>query len=113
MLTRMERARSRVDALVAYFRQSYTDPPAWPDSSAPYSAQASRAALRERADPAQIAGFELESPYWQMSDDKVQLQAAYRIGSDHDRGERGLLRVGMVWTNESWSLTRVELEPFQ
>lgn len=113
MLTRMERARGRVDALVEYFRQPYTDPPAWPDATAPYSAQASRAALRERADPAQIAGFELESPYWQMSDDKVQLQAAYRIGSGHGSGERGLLRVGMVWTNESWRLTRVELEPFQ
>lgn len=110
---RMEAARTRVDELVAYFRASDDNRPIWPDAVVPHSAQTSRAELRERNSMALMSSFELESPYWKMSDARIEIQVAYRAGWNRDLAERGLLRATMVWSDQTWQFTRIELEPFR
>jgi len=113
MLTRMEIARVQIDTLAAYFQGQDVSLSNGPDAFANTGAEASRAALRERAGTSTITGFELESPFWRMSSERVDLEAAYRAGSGHGNDERGLLRVGMQWNDQAWRFVRVELEPFR
>ena len=112
-VSRMEAARTRVDELAAYFRAPGDEQPNWPDAGAAHGAQASRASLRERNGMALVPSFELDSPYWKMTDTQVEIQVAYRAGSSRDLAERGLLRAAMVWSDQAWQFTRIELEPFR
>jgi len=113
MLTRMEIARVQIDTLTAYFQGQDGSLTNEPDAFANTGAEVSRAALRERAGTSTITDFALESPFWRMSSERVDLEAAYRAGSGHGNDERGLLRVGMQWNDRAWRFVRVELEPFR
>lgn len=111
MVARIDVAREHVRQLVAYYRRIDGGAPHWPDAHAPYSAQQTRYALRERNGLPLAARFTLDTPQWRMSSEAVAVEAGYRVGRERGVAERGLLRVSMVWGDDAWLFTRVELEP--
>lgn len=113
MVARIDVAREHVRQLVSYYRRTDAGEPHWPDAHAPYSAQQTRLALRERNGLPLAARFTLDTPQWRMSSEAVAVEAGYRVGRDRGIAERGLLRVDMVWGEDAWQFTRVELEPQQ
>ncbi|MEJ5207474.1 DnaJ domain-containing protein [Denitratimonas sp. CY0512] len=113
LITRIDDARGQVRALEEYFRSVDADYPDWQDADAPHNAQHMREQLRERLGLAAATSFALDSPYWQMSDASVAVQAAYEAGRGQVTRERGLLRADMVWVGSGWQFTRVELEPLR
>lgn len=111
LVARIDVAREHVRQLVAYFRSLDAGAPHWPDAHAPYSAQQTRHALRERNGLPLAARFTLDPPQWRMSGEAVAVEAGYRVGRERGVAEQGQLRVDMVWGGDAWQLTRVELEP--
>jgi hypothetical protein len=75
------------------------------------SAERQRSALHERARVSRASDFELDAPVWRMSDTAALLSANYRLGRGHDVSESGHFSLSMVWREQMWLVTRVELEP--
>jgi len=107
----MELARERVRALIDYFQRADTAPSTWRDSPAPFSAPSQRAALRQRIGVRATNHFVLDSPSWQYSEEHIDLDAMYRIQLTSATVESGRFHVQMLWRDDDWLMTRVELEP--
>lgn len=111
LLRRVALARQRVRSLVAYFRSAHDDAPGWQSAPAPFNAARQRAALRQRTSLPIALTFALESPVWQVDDERVAVDANYHVHRAHAVAERGRFELRMVWHGKAWQITRIQLAP--
>lgn len=111
LLQRVELARARVDALVAYFRSADAAVPGWHPAPAPFNAPLQRAALRQRTGLPSAANFALDTPIWRVTGEQVGFRADYQVQRNRAVIEHGRFQLQMVWRDDAWEITHIELEP--
>ncbi|HET7932281.1 MAG TPA: DnaJ domain-containing protein [Rhodanobacteraceae bacterium] len=111
LLQRVDLARKRARLLVAYFRSDDHTVPDWRHAPAPFNASLQRAALRQRHGLPDAATFALDQPVWRFSDDHIAMDADYRVQHDRSVIERGRFQLRMVWLDNAWQITHIQLEP--
>ena len=110
-LRRFELARARVTSMVSYFRSPDANPPQWQDQSGRHAVAREREVLRQRSGEHGISRFVLDPPVWQISHSAVSLKANYHTGTRHRSAESGRLLLDMVWLDDKWTITHIELSP--
>lgn len=111
LVHRVDLARQRANLLVAYFRSADNAVPDWRHAPAPYNAPLQRAALRQRNGVPDSSSFALDNPVWRMSEDHIAMDADYRVQRNRAVIERGRFRLRMVWQDNAWQITHIQLEP--
>lgn len=110
-LARFELARARVRSMISYLRSPTIDPPAWMDESARHSVAREREALHERNAEAGVDRFVLDPPIWQISPAAVSLKAGYHIDAKRRSAETGRFRLDMIWHDDNWKISLIEISP--
>ncbi|MHB8474458.1 MAG: J domain-containing protein [Gammaproteobacteria bacterium] len=111
-LARADLARQRIQDLAAYFGQFGTpSPPVWNDEVGQTGADRQRAALHDRVHIHAAVDFEVDNPAWRISRESAALSANYQLRNGRLVTESGHLSLDMIWREQMWLVTRVELTP--
>jgi hypothetical protein len=111
-LARIGLARERVKELSMFFADSEKrSPPVWNDVRGQASAERLRRALHARARLRDVADFAIDAPHWRVSENLAALSADYHLRHGRTVSESGRFSLSMVWREQMWLVTDVELEP--
>ena len=108
---RFELARARVRSVVSYFGSMDSIPPNLNVGSGLHTVAREREVLHQRLGKPGIDRLVLDPPVWQISYSAVSLSATYHVGSRHTSAESGRLQLDMVWNDDNWTITHIELSP--
>jgi len=111
---KMDLARQRIGEVAAYLgNPRLQPPPVWNDVHGQVGAEQQRAALLQRSQSRTGGDFIVETTTWQMSRDAAALIADYHLLRGRNVFESGRIAMDMVWREQMWLITRVELSPGQ
>ena len=110
-LMRFELARQRVRSIVDFFRNPGIAAPAWNDEPGQHTAARQRTALHARYGEHGIDRFVLDPPVWQITHSAVGLKTSYRVDAKLASAETGRFLLDMVWQDDDWKITRIEISP--
>ncbi len=111
---RMDLARQRIGEVAAYLGNPRSQPPpVWNDVHGQLGAEQQRAALLQRSQSHAGGDFIVETAAWQISRNAVALNADYHLLRGRNVFESGRIAMDMVWREQMWLITRVELIPGQ
>ena len=111
---RINLARQRSEEIAIYFSNARLQtPPVWNDVRGETDAEIQRTALfaRNKSHPAN--SFLIETPVWRMSNNAAALSADYSLRRGSNVSESGKLSLDMVWREQMWLVTHIEIHPVQ
>ena len=110
-LRRFELARDRVRSVVGYFSRAEGSAPRWNDERSRHQVVRERSSLLQRRGQLQDNRFALDPPVWKISHSAASINATYHLGSKRSSTESGRFVLEMVWAEDDWAITHIELSP--